>query len=113
MTRLTSLQMHVTNLAVLSSSPVVSLISHSTTSQQHTDAIAELTNGCLKEMASAFKPTLCDAATVGKPESRSVFMEADVIKWAHNMGTAANDPRSCNIGRVSNMLGITTSPKHR
>ena len=108
---LTSPETQAANLAVLSSSPAASFVSLDATGQTHLGAVSQLTYGLFKEMAGAFMPTICDASTVGKREARSVYMDEDAKMWARAMGEAANDPYSCGIGNVSNMLLLTTTPK--
>ena len=99
----------IVNLAVLASSPKVTLTTLPAARAQHDELVSNSTSAHNALLAAALKPTLCNAATVGKPESRAVFVEEkDVAAWARHIGTAANDATSCNIGRVANMLCLTT-----
>ena len=101
---------HAANMTVLKFSPGMTLMTLPAAKPQHEVVISDMTNGHVVTMAEALKPTLCEPATAGKPESRAVFMDKDPSAWAGNMGTAANDPKSCNLGRVNNMLCLTTNP---
>jgi hypothetical protein len=99
---------HGANMTVLKNS--VTLLALPAKKPQHEMAITDMTNSHVLTMADALKPSLCEPATTGKPESRTVFMDKDPSAWAGNMATAAKDPKSCNLGRVNNMLCLTTNP---
>ena len=98
------------NLAVLGYLPNTSLLAHPLTKAKYEALITSVTHPSIKMLAECLKPTICEAATVGKPESRAVFVDSVLQHWARHMGTAAIDPTSCNLGRVSNMLCLAINP---
>ena len=73
------------NLTVLASSPKVTLNALPATKFQHEEVISHATCAHNAMLAAALKPTICDAATVGKPESRAIFVdEKDPATWARH-----------------------------
>lgn len=108
--RLVSSEVQRANLTVLAYTPALHRAVHDHTKQAHATAIAESVGVHLGELASALKPGMCDPSTVGKPESRAIFMDPDIDAWTHHIGKAAVDPKSCNLGRISNMVCLTTNP---
>ena len=102
-------EFHGANLCVLANSPAVPLVADQSSKKQHEELITKVTGDPMKRLTDSLKSTLFEPTTTGKAEARAVWMNPDPVTLGRNLGIAAQDAQSCNLGRVSNMVCLTTN----